>query len=113
MGKINIVGNKIKIDIKKQKQGMTRCILAMCQKVIPSIGGTHKIKGEVFLGGAAGNPRVPRLLPGTLGSFPGYDASELPNKDPTSPTVDLCTCLEGQGSPELPATFFATTLLIS
>ena len=44
MGKINIVGNKIKIDIKKQKQGMTRCILAMCQKVIPSIGGTHKIK---------------------------------------------------------------------
>ena len=25
---------------------------------------------EVFLGGAAGNPRVPRLLPGTLGNFP-------------------------------------------
>lgn len=46
MKKINIVGKKIKIDIKKQKQGMTRYILAMCQKVIPSIGRTHKNKGK-------------------------------------------------------------------
>ena len=26
---------------------MTRYILAMCQKVIPSIGGTHKIKEKI------------------------------------------------------------------
>ena len=31
----------------------------------------EKWSWRIFLGGAAGNPRVPRLLPGTLGNFPG------------------------------------------
>lgn len=38
---------KIKIYIKKQKQGMARYILVMHQKVIPSVGRTHKIKEKI------------------------------------------------------------------